>query len=76
MPWNQIVVLPPVQMELSDDSVKVPTPRLVVWVVIIHIVGSRVVGLLLGCHIACRSSVDLSPARNETPVVAQYSALL
>lgn len=27
VPWNQIVVLPPVQMELSDDSVKVPTPR-------------------------------------------------
>lgn len=27
VPWNQIVVLPPVQMELSDDSIKVPTPR-------------------------------------------------
>ncbi|XP_022828977.1 teneurin-a isoform X4 [Spodoptera litura] len=27
VPWNQIVVLPPVQMELSDDNVKVPTPR-------------------------------------------------
>lgn len=31
VPWNQIVVLPPVEMELSDDSVKVPTPRLVIF---------------------------------------------